>query len=218
MSGSTLKLIAIASMFVDHLGASGVVLMISGNRIWVYEVCRQMGRIAFPLFCFLLVEGFVHTGNKRNYLSRMLLFAFVSEIPFDLVFYDRWIYLRSQNVFFTLFLGLLTLYGIEVAIQKNHREQVWVPVLLGCIAAWGLQTDYSYFGIILIVIFYWFRNIPWKRNLVAGCSCLWEPAAVLALLPIQLYNGKRGIPVKYLFYFFYPVHLLFLWYLREYIL
>lgn len=216
LSGSTIKLIAILSMFVDHLGASGVVSILSDN-IWVYEICRLIGRIAFPLFCFLLVEGFVHTGNRKAYLGRLFLFALLSEIPFDLAFYNRWFYIESQNVFFTLFLGLLTLHCIDAAVQANHKARVWIPMVLGGIAAWGLRTDYSYFGVWLIVVFYWFRGIPWRRNVVAGCSCLWEPAAILALIPIQLYNGRRGINLKYLFYWFYPVHLLCLWYLREYL-
>ncbi len=214
MSGSTLKLIALGSMFVDHLAASGVLLKMCGSEP-LYEFCRAVGRVAFPLFCFLLVEGFVYTKNRKAYLIRLFLFALLSEIPFDLAFFGTPFLLSYQNVFFTLFLGFLTLCGVEELRNREHIAWVWVPMLSGIIVAFLLHTDYSGFGIILILIFYWFREAPLRRNLIAGCACLGEPTAILSLLPIQLYNGKRGIPLKYVFYLFYPLHLLLFVLIRE---
>lgn len=214
MSGSTLKLIALGSMLVDHLAASGVLLKIyDSDRL--YEFCRSVGRIAFPLFCFLLVEGFVYTRNRKAYLIRLFLFALLSEVPFDLAFFGTPFLFSYQNVFFTLFLGFLTLCGVEELRNREHTAWVWVPILSGIILAFLLQTDYSGFGVILILIFYWFREAPLWRNLISGCVCLGEPAAILSLIPIQLYNGKRGIPLKYVFYLFYPLHLLLFALIRE---
>lgn len=214
MSGSTLKLIALASMLVDHLAASGVLSKMYDSEL-LYEFCRTVGRIAFPLFCFLLVEGFVNTRNRKAYLIRLFLFALLSEVPFDLAFFGTPFFLGDQNVFFTLFLGFLALCGVEECRNRGRALWVWVPMLSGVFAAWLLHTDYSGFGVILILIFYWFRDVPWQRNLISGCSCLGEPAAILSLIPIQFYNGKRGIQLKYVFYLFYPLHLLLFVLIRE---
>lgn len=207
MSGSTLKLIALGSMLVDHLAASKVLEKLCRSAA-LYEFCRAVGRIAFPLFCFLLVEGFVYTRNRKAYLARLFLFALLSEIPFDLAFFGTPCHLTAQNVFFTLFLGFLTLCGVEKLRERGHVRWVWIPMLSGILAASLLQTDYGGFGVILILIFYWFREKPWQRNLISGCACLGEPAAIVSLLPIQFYNGTRGISLKYIFYLFYPLHLL----------
>lgn len=207
MSGSTLKLIALGSMLVDHLAASGVLSKMYDSEP-LYEFCRTVGRIAFPLFCFLLVEGFVYTRNRKAYLIRLFLFALLSEVPFDLAFFGTPCHLAAQNVFFTLFLGFLSLCGVEELRNRGHAIWVWAPMLSGFFAAFLLHTDYSGFGVILILIFYWFRDVPWQRNLISGFSCLGEPAAILSLIPIQFYNGKRGIPLKFIFYLFYPLHLL----------
>lgn len=216
VSGSTIKFIALITMVIDHLGAAAVCPFFS-NETTAYHICRLIGRISFPLFCFLLTEGFFYTSSKKRYFSRLFLFAVISEVPFDLAFYGKMVDVRTQNVFFTLALGLLTLCGIEASLRRERWDLVWLPVVTGGIAAWIFHTDYSYFGIVLIVIFYWFREIPWRRNIMAGLCCLWEPTAILALIPIQQYNGKRGVSLKYMFYLFYPVHLLLLWYLRVFL-
>ena len=96
-----LKMIAITTMLIDHVGA---VLLPQ------YPILRIIGRIAFPIFCFLLVEGFMHTHDVIRYMTRIGLFALISEIPFDLLFYGRILDGTHQNVFFTLFIGLVMLY------------------------------------------------------------------------------------------------------------
>ena len=92
----TLKMIAIISMLTDHVGC----ILFPDELIF-----RAIGRIAFPIFCFLVVEGFFHTRNTWNYLMRLCIFAILSEIPFDLAFFGKVFYLQKQNVFMTLALG-----------------------------------------------------------------------------------------------------------------
>ena len=122
MSGTTLKWIAVISMLIDHTAE----VLINHNAaltdpIWaqIYVLMRGIGRIAFPIYAFLLVEGFLHTRDVKKYLARMLTFAVVSEIPFDLAVFHTPFYWGYQNVFFTLFLGLLALAGENVVHQSS---------------------------------------------------------------------------------------------------
>lgn len=214
ISGSTLKFIALFTMLIDHAAAASLFPAVTGGTV-LYHACRMIGRISFPLFCFLLVEGFIYSHDRFRYWKRLLLFAIFSEIPFDLAFYHQMISFRMQNVFFTLFLGMSALWGIEWLMQKERYQQILIPPLLCAFLAWILRTDYSYFGIFLIVVLYCFRDFPGKRDIIMAASVvLWEPTAILALIPIHLYNGKRGLPLKYVFYLFYPAHLLLFWRLR----
>lgn len=222
-TGSALKIIAMISMVIDHTAACLLypILALSNEPIepgslvygW-YITCaimRQLGRLAFPIFCFLLVEGFYHTSNRRNYALRLFAFALISEVPFDLaVFQNPW-YPAYQNVFFTLLLGLLTIWALDVIKRRHPSLLLQLPIMAcGCILAWLLRTDYDWRGIVLILIFYIFYQYPVQRT-IAGCiSLYWEPAAMLAFLPIWFYNGKRGLKLKYIFYVFYPAHLLLL--------
>ena len=118
LTGNTLKLIAIFTMLIDHIGAAVIEAgILSSNDMAILEtergmqwyladiVLRLIGRLAFPIFCFLLVEGFTHTGNEAKYARNLLLFALISEIPFDLAFFGRLFFPGAQNVYFTLFLG-----------------------------------------------------------------------------------------------------------------
>ena len=126
ISGSTLKMIAVITMLIDHVAAGvlGRYLTmyaldstpgaIDYNTLWIiYEVMRGIGRVAFPIYCFLLVEGFTHTKSVGKYSLRLLLFAFVSEVPFDLLFNGKVVDLSYQNVFFTLWIGLLVMWGFQ---------------------------------------------------------------------------------------------------------
>lgn len=218
LSGSTLKILALLCMLIDHIGAAilyeGILLpnapIVIGTPLYrlylFYRVLRFIGRIAFPIFCFLLLQGFLYTSNRRKYVTRLGVFALVSEIPFDLALNNQLLEFGHQNVFFTLFIGLLVLMVME-RYEKNPYIQLGA-VAAGMGLAWLLKTDYSYHGILLIAILYFFRFYPLLQT-IAGClSLLWEAPACLAFLPINLYNGKRGLSLKYLFYLFYPVHLL----------
>ena len=221
ISGSTLKIIAIVSMLIDHIGAVIVLRMLMhdfNNELYtLYNVLRGIGRIGFPIFCFLLVEGFRHTRNSKKYAVRLGIFALISEIPFDLAFRGKLVDLSYQNVFFTLLIGLLVMIVCRKISEKFHENRIvmyilYVPtVLFGVMLAEFLQTDYAGIGILCIMALYFFRGNK-ACQMVAGCTAfLWELPAPVAFIPVVFYNGKRGFRIKYFFYAFYPVHLFLLY-------
>jgi hypothetical protein len=220
LSGSTLKLIAIITMFIDHIGA-GILerqptyMYGYGSLHQIDFVLRLIGRIAFPIFCFLLVEGFLHTRNVYKYAIRLLLFAFISEIPFDLAFRGAIFETLYQNVFFTLLIGLITL----IAIRKFEFSLPLklAAMLAGFFAAQILQTDYAGFGVMFIVLLYSLHDNIKLRNIIGSVAILWEITAPIAFIPITLYNGERGYQMKYFFYVFYPAHLLLIYAVAQYI-
>jgi hypothetical protein len=183
----------------------------------VYRTLRNIGRIAFPIFCFLLVEGFQRTSNLKKYALRLGAFALISEIPFDLAFSSSLLEFHYQNVYFTLFLGLLTMTGCA-AVETKFAENIWAKTICSLLvlfagmgAAELLQTDYGMLGILCIMVLYIFRKNRLFQAVAGALSfCWWELPAVLAFIPIYFYNGKRGWKIKYFFYLFYPVHLLLL--------
>ncbi|MEG0910380.1 MAG: TraX family protein [Ruthenibacterium sp.] len=241
ISGSTLKLIAVCSMLVDHIGGAVLLrvliqrgametvgeqafqafLEINSGVYYTYQILRAVGRMAFPIFCFLLVQGFLHTHNLKKYLGRLFLFALISEVPFDLAFSGNFFYWYNQNVCFTLFLGVLTLAGIRMVEEKKKWHIAWrilcelLCVGLGAGAATLLCTEYDLFGILVIVAFYFLRG---NTILSVGTSCMvlcvqgrMAVPSFASLLPIYLYNGKRGSNIKWSFYLFYPIHILLLY-------
>lgn len=224
LSGSTLKIIAMISMLVDHTGEVLLRSILTGEAyITAYKIMRLwIGRIAFPVFCFLLVEGFQRTGNRAKYAFRLFLFALISEIPFDLAFNGKIWDTGYQNVFFTLWIGLLMLTGMA-ELEKRCRN-IWIAFLgkAGIFLAAAFISeliccDYGAHGIIAIALLYLFRKNKLEQ-IIAGCvAFLWEVTAPLAFIPVAFYNGKRGLKLKYVFYAFYPVHLLILHFLRVWI-
>lgn len=227
ISGSTLKLIAVVTMVIDHTGAFIIGRIAAGENAGVIfgilnNVMRGIGRISFPIFCFLLVEGFMHTKNIRNYAMRLFLFALLSEIPFNLAFSGKIFYPGYQNVFFTLLIGLLVMYFCSLAERLALRHRIpaailfFAAVIAGMSAAEFLRTDYASYGIFCIMILYLFRNRKKWQEIAGILAFLPEFPAPLAFLPIHFYNGNRGLSVKYLFYIFYPFHLLIL-YLAAYL-
>lgn len=234
LSGSSLKIIALVSMFVDHVYYAVFQLGYIEKRgflpglylpdgtfnpgHWVFglEVIMRavVGRVAFPIFCFLLVEGFVHTSNRTKYKMRLFLFALLSEIPFNLAFRDS-LKFGTSNVFFTLFLALLALDGLESSLHPVLRTLlVFVPAYLAQV----LGSDYGASGVLLVVGLYLARGEKAWAVLVGLLSVVVFPAislmSLLAYAPICLYNGKRGLNLKYVFYAFYPVHLAGLYLVR----
>ena len=206
LSGSTLKMIALLTMLTDHIAA----FLINVDRYpAVYYTMRNIGRISFPIFCFLIVEGYFHTSDIKKYMFRLAVFGIISEMPFDLAVggLNREA-MGHQNVFFTLFLGLVVVWLIDN--NKNNMIMQCLAIWIGCVAAVLLNTDYSCFGIIQIIMFYFFRNVRLYR--IAGIILLnmfmGQPAGAASLLFIENYNGRRGLNLKYLMYAFYPVHLL----------
>ena len=241
--GSTLKLIAIIAMFIDHTGAvilerllisKGIMALdgasvenslefIKNNGVlfFTYLIFRLIGRLGFPIFCFLLIEGFIHTRNVWKYAFRLLLFAFISEVPFDLAFKGFVFYADYQNVFFTLFLGLCALICIKfiedkVTVNNWLKYLLIIPVtIVFMIIANLLMTDYAGTGVLTIVIMYILRKNR-VLEMAAGCIVLtimsfMEVTALFNMIPVAKYNGERGLNLKYVFYAFYPVHLLVLY-------
>ena len=224
LSGSALKCIAIVTMLIDHIGAAVLARLLiageGGEALYsLYYTTRTIGRIAFPIFCFLLVEGFEHTGNRKKYALRLLAFALISEVPFDLAFSSSVIEYAHQNVFFTLFIGVMTMMAFRVVEEKTE----WNPIFRGAAlvlilfagmgVAYFMRTDYDAKGVMCIMALYIFRKMRGPQ-ILAGCLafCWWELAALVAFLTIAFYNGKRGWNIKYIFYVFYPLHLLVLYF------
>jgi hypothetical protein len=217
MSGFWLKIIAMVTMLIDH----GTAILVPYDSSF-YVVGRSIGRLAFPIFCFLLVEGFLHTSNVKKYLLRLGVFALISEIPFDLAFNYRLVDVGSQNVFFTLFIGLLMLIGLK-KINEKYKGQIinlflsGTVILSASLVAWVFGTDYYYAGVLMILSFYLFRYN--KVLLTVALVIIYEYAlggiqilAVFAMIPIFFYNGQRGTKMnKYLFYAFYPAHIFILY-------
>ncbi len=243
LTGSHLKWIAIITMFIDHIGAvileNGLLLQVSnavlgGNsfdflvadyHFW-YNcnlVLRFIGRLSFPLFCFLLVEGFLHTKNLKKYALRLGLFAIISEVPFDLAVYNNYFDLTSQNVFFTLLIGLVVLWSMNYfseTLPANMTPCRYLVAATGMLFAEFFQTDYAAFGVLLIVLLYELRSSrKWQCILGAILTLFSSYTAPLAFLFIYFYNGERGRQLpKYFFYAFYPVHLLLLYFIRMFML
>ena len=197
--GEDLKLWAMWSMLIDHAGAVLIentsLYQITGFRM-LAVACRLIGRISFPLICFLLIEGFCHTEDRRKYLMRMGCFALISEIPFDLAFFGK-LDLQRQNVFFTLFTGILLLYALEKAETLEHSPLIRsfmmaAAILAGCAAATAGRFDYSYMGILLIAALYLFRKDRKKQCIAGAVLSLYELTAALAFILVGKYNGEKG--------------------------
>lgn len=219
LSGSMLKVLAILCMAIDHgalilypvIDALRIPFSILGKSVTLYWVLRRIGRLAFPIFCFLIAEGFQHTRSKKKYGLRLLIFAFLSEIPFDLMRSGRIFDLSGQNIFFTLFLGLLFIYAYETIDEEWKR---FLSLALTAVAAVMLRVDYGIAGAILVFTMHLFRNQPTVQALIAYPLLSRNICAFAALIPINLYNGKRGFitspALKLAFYIFYPAHILIL--------
>ncbi|MBR6619637.1 MAG: conjugal transfer protein TraX [Clostridia bacterium] len=229
-----LRTIAVVLMLSDHIWAT---VMSFGN--WM----TYIGRMAFPIFAFQIAEGFVHTSNFKKYALRLLGFAVITEIPFNLFYSSRWFNPYHQNVLFTLLLGLLAISVIDKARKKLTVKTVALSVLwllLICVASVLGFVDYGFTGMITVVMFYLLRDFPfaWLAQLVAMVlinivffegqvvpveifgkmfEIPTQGYAVFALIPIWLYGGRKGRSSKimqYGFYAFYPVHMLILYLIK----
>lgn len=225
LNSNGLKMVAVISMFIDH----GAVVLIE-NRIlggpsgylpagtseyiamwWkVDTVLRMIGRLAFPIFCFQIVEGFLHTKDVKRYAKRLLGFAFISEIPFDLAVFNTWFCPQYQNVFLTLFLGLTAIAAVNRFEKEGSLWKQAAAMALCCGLAQLLKADYGAFGVFFILLLYYCRMDTRMQTIWGSLALLWELAAPLAFIPIRMYNGKRGDKRwQWFFYVFYPVHFLF---------
>lgn len=248
LSCDTLKVTAMITMLIDHIGAGILENMIRYADIsaeslqMVYSInsiLRLIGRISFPIYGYLLLQGLIHTRSRTKYAVNLLLFAFLSEIPFDYLFYGNITFLH-QNVFWTLFIGLITLCGIEF-IEKSglpvyfQLTGIMATSAAGLLVAELLNTDYAWMGIAMILSFYFVRN---NRTLQCGIAFIifffaltsyysayfptWldsfrytldsEWSLLISFLLIYQCNGQRHIKKgKYIFYAFYPIHMAVLW-------
>lgn len=233
VTGFQLKIIAVITMLIDHMGASLVGPLRNHPDACsslqhfcqiIYPHMRNIGRLAFPIFCFLLVEGFLHTRNVKRYAFRMLLFAFISELPFDYAFSSQLFRFSHQNVYFTLLIGLLVMMGISWFEYRPSSSglhayfNLFMQIAIGIAGLWisyRLHTDYSYKGVFLIIVLYSLRFDRRYQSIFGAITISWEAVAPLAFIPVWFYNGKRGRQIKYFFYWFYPVHLFLLGLLRH---
>lgn len=231
LSGAGIKIIAIISMIIDHVGGhivrswfvlSEYNIVTAENQSTsilihtVIKVCDALGSIAFPLFCFLLAEGYVHTRDKRKYALTMLAFAFISEIPFNLVHRMRFFYPGLQNVMFTLAISIFTLYAAELIDEKTKgSRKKWLCRAAVIIAGMGLaflvRGEYVFLGVLAITLFYYLREYKYLRLLAFVPLVVPSLWSLLALPAVMLYNGERGKQNKYFFYIFYPAHFLLIY-------
>ncbi len=234
-----LKILAMALMFCDHLW---------GTLLPGYPWLTYVGRLAFPIFSFQIVEGFFHTGDRKRYLRRMLLFALLSELPFDLAAEGGWFYPFHQNVLFTFCISLLLMSWLEKSRGKGAAVRILTALaaaVLGFLIGAVTFVDYGGYGVWMTLLFYAAKRIG-KNPLAAAVQLIGMIAingymigglvfpftflgmefefpeqgfAVLALIPIWLYNGKRrkvSPAFSYACYAFYPLHLLVLGLLAHY--
>lgn len=231
INSTVLKVLAMAAMLCDHIWGIGLC-----DAEWLHIV----GRLAYPIFAFLITEGYAHTRDFKAYCTRLLLFALITEIPFNLMM-GSFFYPIHQNVMFTFLLALLLLRGLDHLLQKcSSRLCQLILVVLFAILGYALGNitfvDYYGCGILTVFLFHFTRQKPWgwlvqlvgmwyiNWHLLSGYSLAFswmgrefllplQVFALLALLPIWLYNGKRGPGGKafqYFTYAFYPAHILLL--------
>lgn len=234
MTSFVLKIIAIISMLIDHVGGAYF-----NNISWM----NLIGRIAFPIFAFQISEGYIHTQNLKKYFLRLFLFALISQIPFSL-FTSLFSENVSLNIFFTLFVGLLAIFAydritsdnIKLIENKNINKYInqtfgiFIAILLGVLAE-VCNFDYGFFGVTIIFLFYLFKNVKVYMVLSYIIACILKYSTQIILhgyniwyvllgiftaMPIIficLYNKKQGKKMKYFLYLFYPIHLLILYFL-----
>ena len=223
MSSFSLRLLAMLTMFVDHAGLA----LFPGLGVF-----RCIGRLSFPLYCFLLVQGYIHTRNLRAYARRLLLLALLSEIPFDLMIFGRISSGAEQNVLFSLLLGLGAVYAADTLRGRPLHALLAAATL--CMGAMAARVSYGWLGVALCLGAYYAG--PGKAQLALSFFCTllvyslslrlsgvaqsWVLVSLCApfSLPFLLaYNGRRGVRqafISFLFYAAYPLHLLALVYLR----
>lgn len=216
MSSFVLKIIAIVTMFIDHIGYA-----IFGK----FSFFNYIGRIAFPIFAFQISEGYIHTRNLKKYFLRLFIFALISQIPF-MLFYKLISNTFELNIFFTLLLGLACIYIYDKS--KYKFTSIILSIVIGIIAEFS-HCDYGFYGVAIILLFYIFKNnislasiafilattikyliIIFKYGLYDAYIYLLI-CTIIPIIFINLYNGKKGKDTKYLLYLFYPIHLLFIY-------
>lgn len=230
ISGFTLKMIAIITMAIDHIGAIIVENMAAQKQaqaLWTLDSwLRGIGRLAFPLFCFFIVEGFHYTHDRRRYAVRLGIFAVISEVPFDLAFNGGPFNIYDNNVMWTLLLGLLSIWALNTFFRKIREKFSGAPAMgleilsiaavtlvADLIEEFILNSDYGIGGVVAIIIMYLLgthKLIGFALAVIwLGLACGHSEWYALAdLVPLYFYHGRQGRKMKYFFYIFYPAHLL----------
>ena len=224
LSNFDLKLIAIITMTIDHIG------VVFGTPF--YNLLRAVGRLSFPIFAFLLTEGYVHTKSFSKYFLRLLVLALISEVIYDYVFFDSFIYIGANNIFFTLALGLLTLFLLDKSkglIKRYFKDKVDLFIILPItylliIVIMGLMGEflnfsYGMLGLLVISFFYLFKDNFALVVISVSLSTLilgegMQYFSLFSLILIYFYNKKLGKNCKLLFYLYYPLHILVLGVIR----
>ena len=230
MTSFALKTIALISMLFDHFGDA---------FFKHFSYMNLIGRFAFPIFAFQISEGFTHTKNIKKYFIRLGLFAIISQIPF-MLFSNKFLgnSLLSLNIFFTLFLGLLSIYLYDYIIKifKNQKYKFPIDKLFGIVIvilisfiAEILNTDYGMWGVLVVFSFYIFKSKKYLmiisfillcsikyifRFIITNFNYSQLALGIFTIFPIifiSLYNGMQGRKIKYFLYLFYPIHLLILY-------
>ncbi len=214
MSVFVIKIIACITMVLDHVKYA---LPVTQNLLTII-----LGRVAFPLFAFLITEGFIHTSNLKSYMKRLFIFGLISQIPFMLfrTLVGEW---KMLNIMFTLLLGLLAI----LAYSKIEKKYLSIPLCILIIALGEiLNVDYGWFGVALVLIIYIFKDhkilfpiiyITLVSTYLAligvnlTAYLLYMIGYIIPLVIMMLYNGKLGKKIKYFFYCFYPAHMLILY-------
>ena len=236
-SHNALIIIAMFSMLMDHIGLvlikngklygydeilykNAISLVEAKPWIMIFTLCRMVGRISFPIYAFLIVEGFRKTSNIFRYVLRVFALAIVSEIPFDLIVFNKFLSLDClmlQNVVWTYFIGLLMLIIVKALNPISELLSV-VPAALAIVACYFLKTDYWLEGIILIFIFYMFRHDLNVKCLLALVVTFimsmghYYGIGALSVFFIYFYDGQKGyLDLKRIHYIFYPLHMLILY-------
>lgn len=221
----TLHILAMLFMLCDHLWAT-----LFPAQEWMTCV----GRLAFPIFAFMIAEGCYYTSNVKKYMLRLFLFAIISEIPFNLIMGSSVFYPFHQNVLWTFLLGVLSIQIIEKAKKKQKKWisffVVCLVLLMDCLLGTITMVDYNAAGILTVLLFYFFRKKTWISfaaqlvglyylnvvmlgNLYYPVTILGhhfeiaqQSFALLALIPIWLYHGEQGYHSKWFKYFCYAFY------------
>lgn len=213
MTSFVIKIIACITMVLDHIKYA-----VPQTDCFITE---YLGRISYPLFAFLVVEGYIHTSDLKKYYKRLLLFAIISQIPFMLfrTLVGEW---KMLNIMFTLLLGLLSI----TAYDKIEKEYISFPICIFLILLGEfLNVDYGWFGVTTILILYIFRDSKILKSIsytilvilyfyfagiriINQITIMFFISMLLPIIPILLYNGKQGKKIKYFFYWFYPIHMI----------
>lgn len=206
-------------MLSDHIGDA-----IYGK----FSFLNLIGRISFPIFAFQAVQGYIHTKDLKKHIMKLFIFACISQIPY-MLFSTTFTNSFTLNIFFTLFLGLLALFVYD---KCKNRILGFLFVVFASIIGQLIHVDYGAFGILLIFVFYFFKDkkVLMAISTIVLCFAKYIPNIVqfpslylhylycglftsLSLIFILLYNKKEGPKAKYFFYVFYPLHLLILYFL-----